>query len=142
MREEDFRKRLKGEIKPPESIDPSVIEVVDYEYKRDEVIEIIQPEFTSVCPRTGLPDFGRIIIRYTPDKKIIELKSLKYYFLQYRQVGSFYEHLVNRILDDLVKLSEPKYMEVIGEFNPRGGMITKVRVEYRREKGKRLKVKG
>ena len=139
MREEDFRRRLKGEVKPPDIIDPSIIEVVDYEYKRDEMIEIVQPEFTSVCPRTGLPDFGRIIIRYTPDKKIIELKSLKYYFLQYRQVGSFYEHLVNKILDDLVKLSKPKYMEVIGEFNPRGGMATKVRVEY---KGKRVKDKG
>lgn len=133
MREEDLRKRLKGEIKSPESIDPSILEVVDYEYERDELIEIVYPEFTSVCPRTGLPDFGKLIIHYTPDKRLIELKSLKYYLLQYRQVGSFYEHLINRILDDLVGVCKPKYMEVIGEFNPRGGMETKVRVEYKRE---------
>ncbi len=131
MREEELRKRLKGEIKSPESVDASILEVVDYEYERDELIEIIYPEFTSVCPRTGLPDFGRIVIHYTPHKKLIELKSLKYYLLQYRQVGSFYEHLVNRILNDLVKICKPKYMEVIGEFNPRGGMETKVRVEYK-----------
>ena len=102
----------------PDTVKMSVLEPMDYKYrqKRDIDIEIKQPEFTSVCPMTGLPDFGCIIIRYTPDKKIIELKSLKYYLLQYRNVGIFYEHVVNRILDDLVAVLKPKHIEIIGEF--------------------------
>jgi 7-cyano-7-deazaguanine reductase len=75
---------------------------------------------------TGLPDFGTIRIQYTPDRKIIELKSLKYYLLQYRNVGIFYEHLVNRILDDLVSALSPKQMIVTGEFTSRGGITTRV----------------
>ena len=79
---------------------------------------------------TGLPDFGCIIIKYRPNKKIIELKSLKYYLLQYRNVGIFYEHVVNRILDDLVSALEPKRMEVIGDFTARGGIISRVSAAY------------
>ena len=112
----------------PDNVKMSVLEPMDYKYrqKRDIVIEIEQPEFTSVCPMTGLPDFGCIIIRYVPDKKIIELKSLKYYLLQYRNVGIFYEHVVNRILDDLAAVLKPKSMEITGEFTARGGITTTV----------------
>ncbi|MBU1055398.1 MAG: preQ(1) synthase [Proteobacteria bacterium] len=117
----------------PDSIKSDILISMDYKYrqKRDIDIEIKQPEFTSVCPMTGLPDFGTIIIRYTPDKKIIELKSLKYYLLQYRNVGIFYEHVVNQILDDLVEVLKPKQMEITGEFSARGGILTKAVAEYK-----------
>jgi 7-cyano-7-deazaguanine reductase len=81
---------------------------------------------------TGLPDYGTIIIEYTPDEKIVELKSLKFYLLQFRNVGIFYEHLVNRILDDLVQIFQPKQMDVIGDFTSRGGLTTKVTATYKR----------
>ncbi len=112
----------------PESVRVDVLQVINYEYRRrrDIEINIRQPEFTSVCPMTGLPDFGAIIIRYRPRDKIVELKSLKYYLLQYRNVGIFYEHVVNRILDDLVAAVDPKWMEVCGDFTARGGMNTSV----------------
>ncbi|MGB5158830.1 preQ(1) synthase [Desulfobacterium sp. N47] len=117
----------------PEDIKIDILDSMDYKYrqKRDIDIEIRQPEFTSVCPMTGLPDFGTIVIKYTPDKKIIELKSLKYYLLQYRNVGIFYEHVVNHILDDLVEVLKPKQMEITGEFSARGGIITKAVAIYR-----------
>ncbi len=89
-------------------------------------IEIVIPEFTSVCPKTGLPDFGTITIRYVPDKLCIELKSLKMYILAYRNLGIFYENVVNRILRDLVKAVRPVRATVIGEFTPRGGIYSKV----------------
>jgi 7-cyano-7-deazaguanine reductase len=79
---------------------------------------------------TGLPDFGTITIRYTPDKMIVELKSLKYYLMQYRNVGIFYEHVVNRILDDLVGVLSPKWMEVHGAFTARGGIDSEVTAQY------------
>jgi len=119
-------------IENPDTIKTSILSPMDYKYrqKRDIDIEIEQPEFTSVCPMTGLPDFGCIIIRYVPDKKIIELKSLKYYLLQYRNVGIFYEHVVNRILDDLVEVLKPKQMEITGEFTARGGLTTRAIAVY------------
>jgi 7-cyano-7-deazaguanine reductase len=83
---------------------------------------------------TGLPDFGTIIIQYRPDVKIVELKSLKYYLLQYRNVGIFYEHVVNRILDDLKSVLEPKRMEIIGNFTARGGITSRVNVVYEGKK--------
>ena len=97
---------------------------------RDYDIEIVSPEFTSVCPNTGLPDFGTLTIRYVPDKSCIELKSLKYYLIQYRNEGIFYEAAVNRILDDLVDACKPRYMELEGEFTARGGITTTVVVAY------------
>jgi len=132
----DMQKALLNNIKSPDTIDPGVLQVLNYTYKthREIEIKIDQPEFTSVCPISGLPDFGCITIRYTPNDKIVELKSLKYYLLQYRSVGIFYEHVVNRILEDLVSVVHPKFMEVVGTFTPRGGMTTTGRVEYR-EKG-------
>ena len=100
---------------------------------RDYTINIDIPEFTCICPKTGLPDFARITIRYIPDKWCVELKSLKYYTFFYRDIGIFNEHVVNKILDDIVKACSPRWAEVIGEFNPRGGITTSVRAEYRKD---------
>jgi 7-cyano-7-deazaguanine reductase len=101
-------------------------------------IEIVIPEFTSVCPKTGLPDFGKITIRYIPDKRCVELKSLKLYELGYRNTGIFYENAVNRILRDFVAAVKPVSAAVVGEFNPRGGICAKVTATWSRTKrGKR-----
>lgn len=97
---------------------------------RDYTIEIVNPEFTSVCPKTGLPDFGTITIRYVPDKNCIELKSLKYYFLEFRNAGIFYENITNRILDDLVGALQPRSLQVITEWKARGGITETVTVSY------------
>ncbi|MEB3245060.1 MAG: preQ(1) synthase [Vampirovibrionales bacterium] len=88
------------------------------------------PEFTSVCPKTGLPDFGTIVITYIPNWHCLELKSLKYYLLAYRNYGIFYENVVNRILNDVVKATEPKFAEVTGKFSARGGLNTTITVRY------------
>lgn len=93
-------------------------------------ITITYPEFTSVCPKTGLPDFGAITIRYQPDKECLELKSLKLYFLAYRNLGIFYENAVNRILKDTVAATNPKWARVTGEFTSRGGMKSVVEAAY------------
>jgi 7-cyano-7-deazaguanine reductase len=97
---------------------------------RDYEIEIHCPEFTSVCPKTGQPDFGTIRIRYVPDKICLELKSLKLYLHAYRNQGIFYEHVTNVILDDLVAALKPRRMAVEGDFNVRGGIGTIVRASY------------
>ncbi|MGH9722282.1 MAG: preQ(1) synthase [Bryobacteraceae bacterium] len=93
-------------------------------------IEIAIPEFTSVCPKTGLPDFGRLTLRYTPDKKCLELKSLKMYALAYRNLGIFYENVVNRFLRDVVQAAGPVEASVTGEFTPRGGLHSVVVANY------------
>ena len=116
-----LRKRL-----PPIETFPN--QFPDYEIR----IEI--PEFTSVCPKTSLPDFGVIEIRYTPDKLCLELKSLKSYLLGYRNLGIYYENAVNRILDDIVKACQPVRATVTGEFNPRGGMMSTVEAHYPRKR--------
>ncbi len=100
--------------------------------ERDFEIAIDFPEFTSVCPKTGLPDFGTIRVRYVPDTRCVELKSLKFYFLAFRNEGIFYEAVTNAILDDLVAACEPRCMTVIGDFTARGGLTTKVTAEYRK----------
>ena len=102
--------------------------------ERDYVITIKCPEFTSVCPRTGQPDFGEIIIEYCPDKLCIELKSLKLYMQSYRNKGIFYEALMNDILNDLVDSCKPRWMKVNSRFSPRGGITTDVVAEYKPEK--------
>ena len=99
---------------------------------RDYVIRHTCPEFTSVCPKTGNPDFGTITVEYVPDALCIELKSLKLYYFSFRNEGIFYEAVVNRILDDLVKAVEPRRMTVTGEFNVRGGISSVVRADYER----------
>lgn len=93
-------------------------------------ITIVIPEFTSICPRTKLPDFGTITIKYIPDKLCIELKSLKSYIGSYRNIGIFYENSVNRILKDIVEACNPIWIEVIGEFNPRGGMKSVIKATH------------
>ena len=97
---------------------------------RDYQIEFRFPEFTSICPVTGQPDFATITIRYTPDKKCVEMKSLKLYFFSYRNRGIFFEAAVNGILDDLVWLLKPRWMMVVGEFSVRGGMAATVTATY------------
>lgn len=97
---------------------------------RDYRIEIVCPEFTSVCPKTGQPDFGTLTITYTPDKKCVELKSLKFYLQSYRDQGIFYEHATNTILDDLAAIIEPRWMVIEAAFNTRGGIMETVTSEY------------
>jgi len=101
------------------------------EPEREYSIKVSCPEFTSVCPKTGQPDFGTITIEYCPDKKCIELKSLKFYMQGYRNKGIFYEALTNHILDDLVAAAKPRWMKVISGFTPRGGITTEVTAEYK-----------
>ena len=100
--------------------------------ERDYEITHINTEFTSVCPKTGLPDFGTVTIKYIPDKTCLELKALKYYFFEYRNMGIFYEAVTNKILDDLVKVCEPKEMEIITEWKVRGGMTSIIRANYKK----------
>jgi 7-cyano-7-deazaguanine reductase len=95
-------------------------------------IEIVIPEYTAICPKTGLPDFGTICVNYTPDEWCLELKSLKEYIAAYRNVGIFYENAVNRILRDLVSACKPVCMKVRGEFTPRGGIQSRIEAVYRR----------
>ena len=101
---------------------------------RDYTITIRCPEFTSVCPKTGQPDFGEIVIEYCPDKLCIELKSLKLYIQSFRNEGIFYESLTNEILDFLAGKCKPRWMKVTSRFTPRGGISTDVMVEYEAEK--------
>ncbi len=100
----------------------------------DYEIKVEFPEFTSICPKTGLPDFGTISIRYVPNKHCLELKSLKMYLIAYRDLGIFYENAVNRILEDVVKACQPVRATVTGEFNPRGGLASVVEANYPRTK--------
>ena len=97
---------------------------------RDYEIRIVAPEFTSVCPKTGQPDFGTVTITYTPDKKCVELKSLKYYLQSYRNQGIFYEHVTNTIMDDLVAIIQPAFMKIEASFSARGGITETVTVKY------------
>jgi 7-cyano-7-deazaguanine reductase len=98
----------------------------------DYEIEIVMPEFTSVCPKTGLPDFGRLVLRYVPDRSCLELKSYKMYLLAYRDLGIFQENVVNRVLRDVVKAAKPVTATVVGEFTPRGGLGTVVTAVWSR----------
>jgi 7-cyano-7-deazaguanine reductase len=99
---------------------------------QDYAITIEIPEFTSVCPKTGLPDFGTITVRYVPRARVLELKSLKEYVLAYRNLGIFYENVVNRFLEDIVRACRPKNAVVTGEFNARGGMRSVIEARYPR----------
>lgn len=97
---------------------------------REYEITHVNPEFTSVCPVTGLPDFATITVYYIPDALCIELKSLKYYYLAFRDRGIYFESCINQILDDLVEVCAPRYMKVTGEFNTRGGIHSIIEAEY------------
>ena len=131
-----YEETVQYKVESPGIIKRDMLDPIKYGYhaKQDIDITIEQPEYTSVCPMTGLPDFGCITVIYRPGEKIIELKSFKYYLLQYRNVGIFYEHLVNKILEDLVAVLSPKWMRVTGNFTPRGGVISSVSAEYEGEK--------
>lgn len=100
--------------------------------EREYEIAINCPEFTSVCPKTGLPDFGAIRITYVPDQLCVELKSLKYYLIEFRNRGIFYESVTNQILDDLVALLQPRRMTLVGDFSARGGITTTVTASYQK----------
>ena len=100
-------------------------------------IEIVLPEFTSVCPKTGLPDFGALTLRYVPDKLCLELKSLKMYSLAYRSLGIFNENVVNRFLRDVVRAAKPVSATVVGEFTPRGGLEATVTATWSKKRGSR-----
>jgi 7-cyano-7-deazaguanine reductase len=100
---------------------------------REYTIEIVCPEFTSLCPKTGQPDFGTITFTYTPADRCVELKSLKLYLQRFRNEGVFYEHIVNRLLDDFVSACRPRRCRVTGAFTPRGGNTTTVTCTYERE---------
>ena len=114
---------------------PALLETFDNQFpQRDYSIEIVCPEFTSVCPKTGQPDFGTLTINYTPDKKCVELKSLKLYLQGFRNEGIFYEHVTNRILEDLVAAVHPRRMRLVAAFTPRGGITTTVTAEFAAEK--------
>ena len=112
----------------------SLLETFENEYKdRDYIIEHTAPEFTSVCPKTGQPDFATMILEYIPNNLCVELKSYKIYLNSFRNDGIFYESVTNKILDDLVVVVEPRYMKLTAEFNARGGITSIVEVEFVKE---------
>lgn len=122
----------------PEAVDPGVLECFAYEYAdtpHGAAMEIVvsTDEFTSVCPFSGLPDFANVSIRYVPERLCIELRSLKYYLLSYRNVGIWYEHLVNKLLEDLVHCARPRRMVVSLTCKPRGGLASTLTASYDRE---------
>ncbi len=129
--------KIKREYTPQHAVSGVSVELPEIEtwennYRGYE-ITITIPEYTSICPRTHLPDFGTITIHYLPDELCLELKSLKYYILAYRNLGIFYENAVNRILDDVARACRPKWAVVRGEFTTRGGMHTTVEARYPRK---------
>ena len=122
-------------VEIPHSPESAVLERVPNPHPDTNYIaRVTAPEFTSICPKTGLPDFATINIKYKPTKVCIELKSFKMYLLFYRDVGIFHEHLVNKLMDDLVKTCKPRWMAIDVIMNPRGGISTTVSAEYSRSK--------
>ena len=120
--------------KGEEAIDPACLLTFQYEYPNQKSqVEIDTDEFTAVCPWTGLPDYGDLLISYVPGDSCIELKSLKYYLLSYRDVGIVQEHAANRILNDLVAICQPQSMKIVLDYKVRGGLHTAVTVEYSQE---------
>lgn len=119
------------DVQPLSSIDTGVLETFPYEYAgKDITVNIETDEFTAVCPWSGLPDFAKIRVDYIPSRVCIELRSFKYYLLSYRNVGIYQEHAVNRILDDLVRCSSPKWMKVTADYSVRGGVHTVASRDY------------
>ncbi|MEE8418920.1 MAG: preQ(1) synthase [Dehalococcoidales bacterium] len=115
-------------------IDKAVLEAIPFDYPGSDTEVVYETdEFTAVCPWTGLPDFGTLVITYLPDTSLVELKSLKYYLSSYRNVGILQEHAVNRILNDLVGLLEPVSMTIEAEYNERGGIGTRAAAHYEKE---------
>ena len=128
-------KEIVGELLSPDTIRQDILETFEYEYPGSEVdLNISTDEFTCVCPKSGLPDFATITVKYVPDLKCVELKSLKFYLMSYRQVGIFHEHVVNRILGDFVEVVEPIRVTVFGDFKIRGGVHTTSELSWEKEK--------
>ncbi|MCF8240583.1 MAG: preQ(1) synthase [Melioribacteraceae bacterium] len=112
-----------------------LLETFENEYKnRDYIITHTAPEFTSVCPKTGQPDFAEIILEYIPDELCLELKSLKIYFNSFRNDGIYFESVTNKILEDLVKVAQPRYMRIIAKFNVRGGIASVIETDYEKKR--------
>lgn len=123
------------DIRKEEAIDTEILESIPFDYPgSDTEVTYETEEFTSVCPWTGLPDFARLLIRYVPDRHLVELKSLKYYLTSYRNIGILQEHAVNRILQDLVRLLQPFSMIIEAYFRERGGLVTRAAVRYERNR--------
>ena len=119
------------DIQDEEAIDSAVLEAITFDYSGSATEVIYETdEFTCVCPWTGLPDFGQLVIRYVPHRSLVELKSLKYYLNSYRNVGILQEHVVNRVLQDLVQLLEPVSMVIEAEYRERGGLKTRAVARY------------
>jgi len=118
--------------KPSKEIKLPELDAVTYQYPGNPtVVEHTYPEFTCVCPKTGLPDFANVTIKYIPTNKIIELKSFKLYMVAFRNIGIFHEHFTNRILDDFIKVTQPLCAEIIVNVANRGGVYTTVQREYK-----------
>jgi len=121
------------DVEGDERINAARLEAFPYEYAgSDAVVAIDTDEFTAVCPWSGLPDFGRLKVRYVPRERVLELKSFKYYLHSYRDVGIYQEHAANRILEDLVAATDPRWMELELDYNIRGGVHTTVTVRWPR----------
>ena len=112
------------------------IETWPNQYGTGYEIEIVMPEFTSVCPKTGLPDHGELILGYIPEKRCLELKSLKMYMLEYRNMGIFQENIVNKFLADVVRAAKPEAASIIGRFTARGGISTNITASYSKKRGR------
>jgi len=120
------------------AIDVKALETFPYEYPgKDIIVAIDTDEFTAVCPWSGLPDFATIRVEYIPSRSVIELRSFKYYLLSYRNVGIYQEHLVNRVLEDLVRRAKPKWMKVTADYRIRGGIHTVASRQYRASRSRR-----
>ncbi|WP_456324680.1 preQ(1) synthase [Desulfonauticus submarinus] len=129
----DLKLLGKSKTEYPSKVSPDLLESFPNRFpNRDYWVTLISDEFTSLCPMTGQPDYGTIVIKYKPDKRCIESKSLKFYLFSYRQEPTFMETVVNRILDDLVNACSPKEMIVVGKFKPRGGVVIEVEAHYKK----------
>ncbi|MFH1519143.1 MAG: preQ(1) synthase [Candidatus Omnitrophota bacterium] len=128
-------RKTAGKASLPQDLDSTILKTISYEYPRQKITtELATDEFTCLCPFSGLPDFARLTIKYTPRHKLIELKSLKYYLYSFRNVKIYNEHVVNKILGDLKKVLKPYQIVVIGEFTSRGGIKNKVSADYKASK--------
>lgn len=133
MEDKYLNKRF--DVLSEKNIDAGILETLDFQYQESgTTVTIATKEFTSVCPWTGLPDTAELSITYLPSKKLVEMKSLKYYLLSFRNVGILQEHAVNRIINDLSNLLVPEFMEVEARFESRGGLNTVVKVKYGKQK--------
>jgi 7-cyano-7-deazaguanine reductase len=132
---EEKAKKTSGQLYLPRDIDPTILETIPYEYPRSKIaVELANDEFTCVCPYSGLPDFAHLLIIYVPRRRLIELKSLKYYLYSFRNVKVYNEHAVNKILLDLKKVLTPREITVKAEFTSRGGIKNTVTAHHKARK--------